>query len=161
VPVSLDDPFMIRPARRDEAEALTALCRRAKAHWGYPAEWLALWAEDLRVTADYAASGDVFVGVTQEGEAVGFFGLRHPARRWHLDHLWIDPAWMRRGFGRRLLSAACVEAWARGARRLHLKSDPHAEEFYLKHGARRVGADVAMLAGQRRELPRLVFDLTG
>ena len=34
----------IRRARPDEADALTALATRAKAHWGYDAEFMAALA---------------------------------------------------------------------------------------------------------------------
>jgi hypothetical protein len=33
----------IRLATADDTPGLTAIARAAKAHWGYPAEWLAGW----------------------------------------------------------------------------------------------------------------------
>jgi len=153
------DSLEIRPAQRDEGDALTALCRRSKAHWGYPPAWLEAWADDLRVTPAEATSGDFFVADTAQQARVGFFGLKRPARRWHLEHLWVEPALLGRGLGRALLQAALKEARRRGARRLYVTSDPHAEAFYLKHGAQRVGERRYVLAGTPRVLPRLVFSL--
>ena len=37
----------IRRARAGEGDVLTALARRAKAHWGYSPELLARFADDL------------------------------------------------------------------------------------------------------------------
>lgn len=159
MPVTPGDTLEIRRAQREEADALTALCRRAKAHWGYPAKWLAAWESDLRVTPDEAGSGAMFVGHTARDGVVGFFRLRRPSRRWHLEHLWVEPSCLGRGFGRALLQAACAEARGRGARRVHLTSDPHAEAFYVKQGARRAGEREYVLQGTRRVLPRLVFEL--
>ena len=40
----------IRPARPAEANELTQIAIRSKAHWGYSQELIDIWAEDLRVT---------------------------------------------------------------------------------------------------------------
>ena len=45
-------PVVIRPARPQEAAALTNLAHRAKASWGYPTEWLAEWGPLLTFTPD-------------------------------------------------------------------------------------------------------------
>jgi hypothetical protein len=39
----------IRPARPDEADHLTALCKRSKAHWGYDEAFLRQSAHSLTV----------------------------------------------------------------------------------------------------------------
>ena len=58
--------------RADAAEAdelapvLTALCRRAKAHWGYPADLLARWADDLRIEP-----ADIVAGCGPRGPDAG------------------------------------------------------------------------------------------
>lgn len=158
--VPVPSPLSFRPARADEAELLTELCRASKAHWGYPAEWLAAWRDALTISPAEAAGGWVHVAEC-EGAVVGFFGLARPARRWHLEHLWIAPAWIGRGWGRVLFQAAVAEAARRGARTVHIKSDPHAEGFYLKMGAARTGEEVYQLSGARRTLPRLRYDIGG
>ena len=37
-----NDDYLIRKAKPDDAEELTALAILSKAHWGYPKEWLDL-----------------------------------------------------------------------------------------------------------------------
>jgi hypothetical protein len=51
-----------------------------------------------------------------------------------------------------------VESWGIGE--LEIESDPNAEGFYRRMGARRVGASSKELDGQRRELPILVYEIS-
>ena len=44
--------FSWRRANEADAPALTALVLRAKAHWGYPQEWMDAWRAELTVTSD-------------------------------------------------------------------------------------------------------------
>ncbi|HET9233421.1 MAG TPA: GNAT family N-acetyltransferase, partial [Candidatus Eisenbacteria bacterium] len=53
--------MMFRRARTDEAEYLTDLSRRSKAHWGYDAEFLRLAAGDLTVTSFAIKSHEVWI----------------------------------------------------------------------------------------------------
>jgi hypothetical protein len=46
-------PFSIRRAIPDDAQQLSELARRAKAHWNYPAEWLAAWQSELTIEPRY------------------------------------------------------------------------------------------------------------
>ena len=52
-------------------------------------------------------------------------------------------------------------AAALGFQSLEIESDPKAEGFYLRMGARRVGAALTELEGERRELPILVCESAG
>lgn len=148
-----------RLARSGDAEPLTGLCRAAKAHWGYPAEWMAAWRDDLTITPEYLATG--WVGMAEiAGETVGFYGLKFDRGAWHLEHLWMQPAWIGRGFGRRLFAEAVRAARERGATELLIKSDPNAEPFYLKMGAIRSHMETYWLLGKvRRDVPHLCFSL--
>jgi len=47
-----------------------------------------------------------------------------------------------------------------GAQAVDIDSDPNAEEFYLRQGAKRTGRTPAPVAGQERFLPRLSVELT-
>ena len=40
----------LRPARIEDLEALSALCLRSKAHWGYDAAFMAAWGQELTLT---------------------------------------------------------------------------------------------------------------
>lgn len=150
------DDLSIRRARPDEAAALTDLALAAKSHWAYPAEWLALWRDDLTFTPDYVARRPVFVA-ERGGELVGVYALVGPSETPEIDHFWIRPAAMGQGVGGRLFAHLAEQARAGGARLLEIASDPHAEGFYRKMGARRVGDVPSRPAG--RTLPLLHLDL--
>ena len=153
------DSLTFRPAVAADAEALTALCRAAKAHWRYPAAWLDAWRGDLRVTPEYIATG--WVGVAEvSGETVGFYGLKRAADGWYLEHLWLEPKWIGRGLGRSLFAESAQAARALGATELLIKADPNAEGFYLKMGACRTRVETYLLLGTiKRDLPHFRFSL--
>ena len=64
---------------------------------------------------------------------------------------------MAQGIGRRLFEHAVKSLRVRGIDQLTIISDPHAEEFYLKLGARRVGEVPSTPEG--RLLPELEYTI--
>lgn len=148
----------LRPARRAECAALSALCLRSKAIWGYDAAFmescraeLALTPEDLeRSQVQVAERGGAIVGVAQVSVADA---------QATVDKLFVEPDTVRAGVGR-LLFAWCVEtARKRGARALVIEADPDAAPFYRRMGACDAGfAPSGSIPG--RMLPRLEFALS-
>jgi GNAT superfamily N-acetyltransferase len=143
----------IRAARIGEAAALSDLCLRSKAVWGYDASFMALMPAALAVAASDIAAGNVWVAEA-EGAVAGVVALAPGASpdEADLDKLFVDPAWLRRGIGGALLSHAVAEAHRRGARRLTILADPNAAGFYEKHAVRRLG-DAPSGAVPGRRLP--------
>lgn len=151
---------VIRRARAGEAAALTAIAHAAKRHWGYPEAWIAHWRDALTITPAYVRDHPVFVAAEADGDRPrGFYALSIDGMDAVLEHLWIDPEWMGRGLGRALLSHAVETARNQGAARLEIDSDPHAEAFYRRMGARRIGEVRADVGDVRRMLPRLEITL--
>jgi predicted N-acetyltransferase YhbS len=147
----------IHAAAASDAAELTALAVRAKAHWGYPDEWLAAWRDDLALTPDYIAR-NLTLAARCDGRIVGTATLQRAGAAWSLEHVWIDPAFHRRGIGRRLVQRALEAAWGEGAPAVEVHADPFAEPFYRRLGARRVGAVPAPMPGApERTLPHLEF----
>ena len=62
------------------------------------------------------------------------------------------------GVGRALFDHAMKTAAAAGAAAVKIEADPHAEGFYERMGARRIGEEVYELDGQRRVLPLLIAE---
>ena len=150
----------MRSATASDARQLSALVRRAKAHWGYPKEWLAAWRAELTVTADYIRLHRVVV-MQQAGKIAGFYGLELRADVAHLEHLWVEPAYIGRGMGRMLLDQACSEARELGYASIELVADPHAEPFYLHQGAVRIGEIRSAVLGCPRLLPKMRLGTKG
>jgi predicted N-acetyltransferase YhbS len=151
--------FEIRAAKPADAVELSALACRAKAHWGYPEEWLRLWSADLTITSEYLATHRGFVAETA-GVAVGVCVLECDGIAGSLEHVWIAPESQGGGIGRALVTRALEAASDAGALRVLVLSDPFAEAFYLRLGARRVGSVRAPMPGSPgRVLPKLEFTL--
>lgn len=139
---------------------LTEIAHAAKRHWGYPEAWIAHWRDALTITPAFIRGHAVFVAAEAEGDPPrGFYALAIDGADAVLEHLWIEPGWMGRGLGRALLSHAAETARAHGAARLKIDSDPHAEAFYRRMGARRVGEVRADVDDVQRVLPRMEITL--
>lgn len=142
-----------RPARPGEAGALSALALRSKAHWGYDREFLDACRADLTLRPEELADRRAVVADTGDGIA-GFYTLDGAPPTGELGNLWVDPAFLRRGVGRRLWEHAMRTAAGLGFTAVLIDADPHAEGFYLAMGAVRVGASPSTVIPGRL-LPRL------
>lgn len=130
--------MLIRPAHPAEAGALAALAVRSKAHWPYPAAFVARFARGLALTAEVVGANDVWVA--DDGGAVrGFYTLLHRGTHAILDDLWIEPAAIGCGTGRLLFQHAAVRAATAGARTLRWEAEPYAVGFYERMGGTTTG----------------------
>ena len=151
--------MQIRRATADDADALSDLAHRAKAHWGYPAHWMREWDAQLTIIPGYLELHDVWVS-ERDGTIVGMCALEDQHVRWHLEHVWVEPALHGRGLGRALVLHALEEAGRRHGGVVELFADPFASGFYERLGARRAGDVAAPMPGARdRTLPRYEFVL--
>jgi GNAT superfamily N-acetyltransferase len=133
--------FYIRPSRIEEAAALSDLCIRSKAVWGYNAGFMALMPTALRIAPEDIAAGNVWVATGADGQLAGVVALAPGDASGTLDlnKLFIEPRHIRGGVGRALLAHAIGEARRRGAERLTILADPNAAGFYERNGAVRIG----------------------
>ena len=145
----------IRRARPSEAGELTRLARAAKASWGYPAEWLDAWREELTLSEDYVAHNEVFVADTGDALA-GVAALEHVRGEAVLEHVCVAPSHQRQGIGEALVRHALARASEAGDRVVRVTSDPQAVGFYERLGGRVAGSTPAPMPGvPQRALPVL------
>jgi GNAT superfamily N-acetyltransferase len=133
----------LRPARADEAQALTGLALRVRA---------------ADRDASVATSSRHHVVAEVGGARVGFHVVQAQDGALLLDALFVEPAWLRRGIGRELFEHAMGMAVRLGASRLVTVADPQAVPFYERMGMRHDGSVASEIDGERR-LPRLVRDV--
>lgn len=149
-----------RPATPEDATRLSEVAFAAKQHWKYPSTWMELWRPDLTVSPHYLETEKVRVAEC-DGEVIGFAGLSWGVRGRYIEHLWILPAYIGQGLGRRLFVEMVHVARHEGTMNLFICSDPNAEVFYVKMGAVRIGQEVYTLPdGARREVPLLMHRLS-
>lgn len=129
----------IRPARPDEAAALSALALRSKGHWGYDEAFLAACVDDLRIDPTWCDGREVVVVAERAGRLAGFFRVTGTPPVGRLDFLYIDRPAIGQRVGSALLDAATSAARAMGMQRLHIDADPFAEGFYRQAGAVLIG----------------------
>ena len=148
----------LRQARLDEAEPLTDLCRRSKAHWGYDADFMRQCEEALQVTPEAIAAGTVLVATDGGNRQLGVAQIDLIDDMAELSLLFVEPTAMGRGVGRLLLRRVLAELGRCGVRQLAILADPHAAGFYEAMGARfvRMAASDAIPG---RELPLYVLGL--
>lgn len=147
----------IRPARATEHQLLSQIARESKAYWGYSADALAHWKDDLSVSPASIEDRPTLVA-EMAGDVAGFYQLCRSGAGAELNHFWVKPDYMGQGLGRALLKHAAQNALDRWDQNLNIDSDPHAEGFYLACGAARTGVVPAPIAGEpNRVRPQLVM----
>ncbi len=151
-PASLE----IRPARPEEAEAITQLVLSSKAYWGYDDDFMEMARPELTVTPAWLEAVPTWVAEA-DGELVGMFGLGVEAEKADVEHFFVAPSAIGGGVGRLLWDYLVTEAEKTTANHILIDADPNAEGFYLAMEARRIGA-VPSATVPGRLLPLLRYD---
>jgi GNAT superfamily N-acetyltransferase len=155
---SSDVDSAIRRAHPSEAGALSALALRSKAHWGYDADFLAACRDDLTLSPGDIANSKVYVCDGVNGPSGYYRLVLQDEGVAELDALFVEPAAMGQGVGRRLWRHAVATAGNLGCSEMIWQSDPQAEGFYLAMGAQREGASESTVMPGRM-LPLMRFRL--
>ena len=143
----------IRRAHPDEADALSALAVRSKAHWGYDAAFLERVRDAMTLRPDDVERHEVWVLEASSGAPIGYHRVI-PGDPAELEDLWVEPAAIGSGGGRLLFEHAVEIARGSGASALEIDADPHAQGFYERMGALRIGETQSTLI-PGRILPRM------
>jgi GNAT superfamily N-acetyltransferase len=146
----------IRKARPADSDELTRIAHAAKRFWKYPERMIRLWKSELTITPRFVADHPVYCAI-QRARVVGFYALSGMRATRDLEHMWVDPKHIGSGVGRLLFSHLLGHLRRERVSRLVIASDPNAESFYRRLGARRVGTVPSRPAG--RYLPLLVVRL--
>jgi len=148
--------YTIRVALRDEAPLLSEIAFRSKSHWGYGPEYMEKFRAELKINPADFDSGLTKV-VLADSEPIGFYSLYGEGQgAGRLTDLFVEPAFIGKGVGRRLWDAAIDQARRLGFKTLEIHSDPHAEGFYVRMGASRIGM-VPSGSIPGRELPKMIM----
>ena len=126
----------LRPARQSEAHALSELCFRSKAHWGYDAAFMEQSRKALTISRSKIGDNPVGVAVDGGDRPLGVYALDVVESIVDLDLLFVDPAAIGTGVGRKLFEDAVNEARMLGGREMTVLADPHAAGFYEAMGCR-------------------------
>lgn len=149
--------LLIRAPDVEELPALSELCLRSKAVWGYDAVFMAACSSEL--SFDPRDLDSSRIAVAARGDAVlGVAQVRTAGEEADLLKLFVEPAAMRSGVGQALFAWAIGVAREKGALRMSIEADPDAAPFYRRLGARDAGlVPSGSIAG--RMLPKLIVEL--
>ena len=140
-----------------DAHLLSKLALRSKSHWGYTVEQMVVFRDELTMTPEDMESKIAF-GIANESGIVGFYTIMPgDSGCAELEHLFIDPNYLQRGFGTKLLRHAISQCRALGIAKIQVLSDPNAAGFYKRSGARLVKFVPSSIPG--RTLPKFQIDL--
>ncbi len=89
----------LRPARPEEAPALTELCLRSKAVWGYDAAFMQACRRELTMTPAVIMSSRVQVAEV-DGRLAGVAEVKSEGDVAQLERLFVEPGMLRAGTGR-------------------------------------------------------------
>ncbi|MEX1034035.1 MAG: GNAT family N-acetyltransferase [Cellvibrionaceae bacterium] len=130
--------FKIRQGHPEDADLLSDLAFRAKAHWGYDADFMeACRGEMTYHETDFPS---YYFAVAENPQVVGFYSLGFLTElETELNALFVDPDQLGKGYGRALLNHAKIQARVFDAKSIIIISDPHAVEFYKANGAQLCG----------------------
>ena len=150
--------WQIRQALPNEVEYLSGLAFRSKSYWGYSDQFMQACLEELTVNERYIENNPTFV-LEDARNIIGFHSLEHiSAAEVELSFLFIDPAFIGKGYGRKLMMHAQEEARQLGYEKMIIQGDPNAERFYRSAGGSIIGTRKSASI-PNRELPIFCINL--
>lgn len=146
----------IRAANSNDSATLTDLALRSKAYWGYSKQFIALCEAELTISENYIANHPVYL-LEKEKKIIAFFSFS--LKKDELAMFFVDPNYIGQGIGKLLWTNMIKKAQALNIKQLTIDSDPFAEGFYLKMGAKKIGKTPSTVF-PNRYLPLLKVELT-
>ena len=136
----------------DDLPRVSELGVRSKASWGYDAQAMEVFSEELTHDEALLERSLVAQVALRDGEIVGYFTLvQHSLGEIELDYMFVAQESFGTGVGREMMEAAMSHARELGAEKLTLIADPNAQGFYQKFGAVVTGSHQSSIKG--REIP--------
>jgi GNAT superfamily N-acetyltransferase len=142
----------IRRALPDEVVVLSKIAFSAKAHWGYPEQWMEIWKPQLTFSPAYFEQNEHWV-VDGGGDPIAFYTLLEKGKSAWIENMWVLPEYIGGGIGKRLFLHALTRSRLMGHLVLQLEADPNAVGFYEKMGMVQIGENNHPMEGQPRILP--------
>ena len=131
--------FQIRKAQSSESQLLTSLALRSKAYWDYSPEFILACRQELTYSQQDIQKNHFYVAEINN-LIIGFFALEILSdNEIELAALFVEPAYINRGSGRKLMDKAKLVASELGSKVMIIQGDPNAKNFYLKVGGKLIG----------------------
>jgi GNAT superfamily N-acetyltransferase len=147
----------IEKAQNSDAKELTELTIRSKSYWSYSSEQIALWKDELTITAQYIDQVEIYK-LSEENQLIGYYSyLELDDKKVKLDNIFLEPRFIGKGYGKVLMSHLIQQIKDRGFEMIEIDSEPYAEKFYQKIGFRVTGQLESSI--KNRFLPIMELDV--
>ncbi|MBU9722731.1 MULTISPECIES: GNAT family N-acetyltransferase [Bacillaceae] len=151
--------MLIRKADIKDCSELSNVAYESKAHWGYSEDFMTQCKDDLTITEEDVKEKLTYL-VEDNSHIVGFYCLclfeQSNSSVGDLEALFIRPSGIGKGFGKMLWEDIVSRAKKHNVSSFKIDSDPYAENFYIRMGARRIG-EVNSTVFSDRKLPLLEY----
>jgi GNAT superfamily N-acetyltransferase len=147
------DHLSIRTARLSDLAELAEIFRLASLSNEGDRQHLLDNPQHLKLTDESIRAGRLRLAETAT-RPVGFATIIGGGPVVELEDLFVHPDWMRRGIATRLIADAVEQSRLRGATKIVVTANPHANAFYEQVGFRATASvDTTFGPGTRMELP--------
>ena len=109
----------------------------SKAHWGYPQEWLDHWKAGLTLAENHLTEYAILVAELED-QVIGFCAISEQVEQYQVEHLWVMPEHIGKGYGKQLLDQA-LSRFTSSDKPIIVEADPNAETFYQRQGFVTIG----------------------
>jgi GNAT superfamily N-acetyltransferase len=159
--VSETPTWRIRRAFPAAAGNLSKLAFRSKAYWGYSDQFMRACLEELTIDGPYIENNPVFA-IEVDASLVGFYALEQvSASETELGYLFIEPAFIGKGYGRKLMDHAKQQACKSGYTKIIVQADSNVKQFYRAAGGILMGTrPSASIPGRELPLLQIILDRT-
>lgn len=145
--------MFFRRAQIADSTILSNLAYKSKAYWGYTEDFIQQCKDKdaLTVTKDYLEKNTVYL-IENDNKVIAFYSFAINEQK--LDALFLDPDYIGKGIGKIIWNHLLNKAKELELSEFTIDSDPNAEGFYLKMGAKNIGSTPSTVFPQR-SLPLL------
>ncbi|MFR1709392.1 MAG: GNAT family N-acetyltransferase [Clostridium sp.] len=147
----------IRRAKVGDANILTNIAINSEAYWGYDEDYMESFKDTYRVSENYISNYPTFL-MEDDKEVVGFYGILMNEGETELEYFFIDPRYIRKGYGKLLWQHVIETARSLNIKAFEIITSPEAIGFYTKLGALKIG-EVESLVKVGRKIPRLIYKM--
>ena len=124
--------LILKKAALEDISSLNQISVSSKMHWDYPDEWLQNWMEGLTVTEKHFTTQQIYKLILDK-EIIGFSATEEFEDYYEIDHLWVLPKYIGKGYGKFLLNNTLEKVVTKN-KTIQVVADPNAEAFYASRG---------------------------
>ena len=140
-----------------DADLLAGLEMRSESHWGYNSDFMEKFKRIYLITEEFIADHPTYM-LKENETIIGFYGIMQSDSEVSLEYLFIEPAFIGKGYGRILWNHALEEYRKLGISEFSIITSPEARGFYFRLGAT-VFTEVDSLISDGKKTPKLIYQL--